>query len=112
MVVEYIEAARLSGANTFQVIGSQLLVNIFNPIFVYVSSLVGLSIIISSSLSFLGLGPRPPTPEWGYMLNSLRGSIYVNPWVAALPGVFIFATSIAFNMLADAVRDSLDVKDA
>lgn len=111
VVVEYVEAARLSGANTFQIIGSQLLVNIFNPIFVYVSSLVGLSIIISSSLSFLGLGPRPPAPEWGYMLNSLRGSIYVNPWVAALPGLFIFVTSIAFNMLADAIRDALDTKE-
>jgi peptide/nickel transport system permease protein len=112
MVLEYIEAAKLSGAGTRQVISSQLLVNIFSPIFVYVSSLVGLSIIISSSLSFLGLGPRPPAPEWGYMLNSLRGSIYIDPWVAALPGLFIFITSIAFNMLADAIRDSLDVKDA
>jgi peptide/nickel transport system permease protein len=111
VVLEYIEAARLSGANTFQVIGSQLLVNIFSPIFVYVSSLVGLSIIIAASLSFLGLGPRPPSPEWGYMLNSLRGSIYVNPWVAALPGVFIFATSIAFNTLSDAIRDSLDTRE-
>jgi peptide/nickel transport system permease protein len=110
VVVEYMEAARLTGANTFQVIGSQLLVNIFNPIFVYVSSLVGLSIIISSSLSFLGLGPRPPAPEWGYMLNSLRGAIYLNPWVAALPGLFIFITSIAFNMLSDAIRDALDSK--
>ena len=68
--------------------------------------------MIASGLSFLGMGAKPPTPEWGYMLNSLRGSIYVNPWVAALPGVFIFATSIAFNMLADAIRDSLDVKEA
>lgn len=110
MVLEYIEAAKLSGANTFQVLGSQLLLNIFNPIFVYVSGLVGLSIIIAASLSFLGLGPRPPAPEWGYMLNSLRGSIYVNPLVAALPGVLIFATSISFNMLADAIRDSLDVR--
>jgi peptide/nickel transport system permease protein len=110
MVVEYIEAARLSGANTFQILHSQLLLNIFNPIFVYVSGLVGLSIIIASSLSFLGLGPRPPAPEWGYMLNSLRGSIYVDPIVAALPGLFIFATSISFNMLADAIRDSLDIR--
>jgi peptide/nickel transport system permease protein len=111
VVLEYIEAARLSGANTFQVIGSQLLVNIFSPIFVYVSGLVGLSIIIAASLSFLGLGPRPPSPEWGYMLNSLRGSIYVNPWVAALPGMFIFATSMAFNTLSDAIRDSLDTRE-
>lgn len=112
VVLEYIEAARLSGASTWKVITTQLLVNIFNPIFVYVSSLIGLSIITAASLSFLGLGPKPPAPEWGYMLNSLRGAIYVNPWVAALPGVFIFITSIASNMLADAVRDSLDIKEA
>jgi peptide/nickel transport system permease protein len=112
VLMEYIEAARLSGASTYKIITSQLLVNIFNPIFVYVSSLVGLSIIIAASLTFLGLGPRPPAPEWGYMLNSLRGSIYVDPWVAALPGLFIFITSVAFNTLADAIRDALDVKDS
>ena len=76
----------------------------------YASSLVGLSIVIAASLSFLGLGVSPPLPEWGFMLNALRGTIYVNPWVAALPGLFIFLTSISFNMLADAIRDSLDVK--
>jgi peptide/nickel transport system permease protein len=66
--------------------------------------------IIASSLSFLGLGSRPPTPEWGYMLNALRPMIYVNPWVVALPGVMIFITSIAFNTLSDAIRDAMDIK--
>jgi peptide/nickel transport system permease protein len=89
-----------------------VLANIFNPIFVYASSLVGLSIVIASGLSFLGLGSAPPAPEWGYMLNSLRGSIYVVPWVAALPGLFIFLTSMAFNVLSDALRDSLDLKES
>jgi peptide/nickel transport system permease protein len=112
VVHEYIEAARLSGANTFQIIVHQVLANIFNPIFVYASSLVGLSIVIASGLSFLGLGSAPPAPEWGYMLNSLRGSIYVVPWVAALPGLMIFLTSMVFNVLSDALRDSLDLKDS
>jgi peptide/nickel transport system permease protein len=112
VVNEYIEAARLSGAGTLQVVFGQVLANIFNPIFVYASGLVGLSIVIAASLSFLGLGSKPPTPEWGYMLNSLRGSIYLNPWVAAVPGVFIFVTSLAFNTLSDAIRDALDVKAA
>ena len=110
MVDEYIEAARLSGASTPAIIFSELLPNIFNPIFVYAAGLVGLSMIIASSLSFLGLGSRPPTPEWGYMLNSLRPVIYVNPGVVALPGVMIFITSIAFNTLSDALRDAMDVK--
>ena len=109
-VSEFIEAARLTGASTPTIIRTQILANIFSPIFVYASSLVGLSIVIAASLSFLGLGVSPPLPEWGFMLNALRGTIYVNPWVAALPGLFIFLTSISFNMLADAIRDSLDVK--
>ncbi len=109
-VSEFIEAARLTGASTPTIIRTQILANIFSPIFVYASGLVGLSIVIAASLSFLGLGVAPPSPEWGFMLNALRGTIYVNPWVAALPGLFIFLTSISFNMLADSIRDSLDVK--
>ncbi len=60
-------------------------------------------------LSFLGLGVKPPEPEWGLMLNTLRAAIYNNPWVAAMPGVFIFVTSIAFNLLADSVRSAMDI---
>jgi peptide/nickel transport system permease protein len=110
--LEYIEAARLSGAGTMRTVVSQVLPNIFNPIFVYASGLVGLSIVIASGLSFLGLGATPPTPEWGFMLNSLRGAIYTQPWVAALPGLLIFATSMSCNLLSDALRDALDIKDA
>ena len=110
--LEYIEAARLSGANTRTIIFSQVLANIFNPIFIYASGLVGLSIVLASGLSFLGLGSKPPTPEWGFMLNSLRGSIYLQPWVAALPGLFIFVTSMCCNIVADSLRDALDIRDA
>ena len=70
IVLEYIEAARLSGASTACILLSQVLPNIFNPIFVYASGLIGL-IVIASGLSFLGMGARPPVPEWGFMLNSL-----------------------------------------
>lgn len=106
----YIEAARLSGANPFQIIQHQLLPNIASPIFVYSSGLVGLSIVIASGLSFLGLGSAPPAPEWGAMLNNLRGSVYVEPLVVALPGLFISVTSVAFNVLSDSLRDALDIK--
>jgi peptide/nickel transport system permease protein len=112
IILEYIEAARLSGASTACILRSQVLPNIFNPIFVYASGLIGLSIVIASGLSFLGMGARPPVPEWGFMLNSLRGAIYVQPWVAALPGFLIFATSVSCNMMSDALRDALDIKDA
>jgi len=66
--------------------------------------------ILASGLSFLGLGVKPPEPEWGLMLNTLRSAIYSNPWVAALPGVLIFVTSIAFNLLADSVRSAMDIR--
>jgi peptide/nickel transport system permease protein len=66
--------------------------------------------ILASGLSFLGLGVKPPEPEWGLMLNTLRSAIYINPWLAALPGAMIFITSMAFNLLADAVRSAMDIR--
>jgi peptide/nickel transport system permease protein len=80
------------------------------PIFVYATGLVSVSMILASGLSFLGLGVRPPEPEWGLMLNTLRTAIYNQPLVAALPGAMIFITSIAFNVLADGLRTAMDVK--
>jgi peptide/nickel transport system permease protein len=112
VVQEYVEAARLSGASTSQVIGHQLLPNIFSQIFVYASGLVGLAIVAGSGLSYLGLGAAPPAPEWGSMLSSLQGVMYQQPWIVALPGVFIFVTSIASNVLSNSLRDALDVKAA
>jgi peptide/nickel transport system permease protein len=112
IVQEYIEAARISGASPAKVIQLQVLPNIFSPIFVYASSLVGLSILIASGLSFLGLGAAPPAAEWGAMLNSLRPSVYVQPPVVALTGLLIFLTSVGFNTLSNSLRDALDVRHA
>ena len=69
------------------------------------------SIIIASGLSFLGLGVKPPEPEWGLMLNTLRPAIYTNPINATLPGVMIFLTSICFNLVSDGLRAATDVKE-
>ena len=77
---------------------------------VYATGLVSVSMILASGLSFLGLGVKPPEPEWGLMLNTLRSAIYLNPWLAALPGVMIFVTSMAFNLLADGVRSAMDIR--
>jgi peptide/nickel transport system permease protein len=107
---EYMEAARLSGAGRWRLLRTQLLPNALNQILVYASGLVGLSMIIAASLSFLGLGSPPPAPEWGYMLNSMRGSIYVAAPVVVIPGLFIFVTSVAFNMASDALRESMDTR--
>ena len=79
-------------------------------IFVYATSLISVCMILASGLSFLGLGTRPPEPEWGLMLNTLRTAIYVQPWVAVLPGACIFVTSICFNLVSDGLRAAMDVK--
>ncbi|WP_420394027.1 ABC transporter permease [Acuticoccus sp.] len=107
---DYVEAARASGAGTVTVIRVHVLPNVLGPIFIYATGLISVSIILASGLSFLGLGVVPPEPEWGLMLNTLRQSIYVSPWVAALPGVMIFATSLAFNLFSDGLRQAMDVK--
>jgi len=108
--LDYVEAARMSGASAFSIIRVHVLGNVLGPIFVYASGLLSVSMILASGLSFLGLGVKPPEPEWGLMLNTLRSAIYLNPWIAALPGAMIFITSIAFNVLADSVRSAMELR--
>jgi peptide/nickel transport system permease protein len=107
---DYVEAARISGAGQVTIVRVHVLGNVLAPIFVYATSLISVSMILSSGLSFLGLGVRPPEPEWGLMLNTLRTAIYSQPLVAALPGVMIFLTSISFNMFSDGLRTAMEVK--
>lgn len=108
--MDYVDAARASGAGSFLIIRAQVLGNVIGPVFVYATSLISVSMILASGLSFLGLGVKPPTPEWGLMLNTLRTAIYIQPWVAVLPGAAIFITSIAFNLLSDGLRSAMEVK--
>lgn len=108
--LDYIEAARISGAGALSIIRVHVFGNVIGPVFVYTTGLISVSMILGSGLSFLGLGVKPPEPEWGLMLNTLRSAIYLNPWVAALPGAMIFVTSIAFNLLSDSVRAAMDVR--
>jgi peptide/nickel transport system permease protein len=107
---DYVNAARISGAGPLTIIRVHVLGNVLGPIFVYATSLISVSMILASGLSFLGLGSSPPEPEWGLMLNTLRTAIYVQPVVAALPGAAIFITSISFNLLSDGLRSAMDVK--
>ena len=107
---DFVDAARASGAGAFTIVRVHVLGNVLGPIFVYATSLIAVSMILASGLSFLGLGVKPPEPEWGLMLNTLRTAIYVQPWVAALPGMMIFITSIAFNLLADGLRSAMEIK--
>jgi peptide/nickel transport system permease protein len=108
--LEYIAAARVSGAGMGAIVRHHLLANVLGPILVFASTQVSLSIILAAGLSFLGLGVTPPAAEWGLMLNTLRQSIYVNALVPALPGLAIFATSMAFNLLSDGLRDAMEVR--
>ena len=108
--LDYIEAARMSGDSALSIIRVHVLGNVLGPIFVYATGLLSVSMILASGLSFLGLGVKPPEPEWGLMLNTLRSAIYINPTLAALPGALIFITSIAFNLLADSVRSAMDIR--
>ncbi|MEM7776323.1 MAG: ABC transporter permease [Pseudomonadota bacterium] len=108
--LDYVEAARASGASAGKIIRVHVLSNVLGAIFIYATSLISVSIILASGLSFLGLGVRPPEPEWGLMLNTLRQAIYVNPLLAALPGVMIFITSLSFNLVSDGLRSAMDIR--
>lgn len=109
--LDFVDAARASGAGPFTIMRVHMLGNVLGPIFVYATGLISVSMILASGLSFLGLGTKPPEPEWGLMLNTLRTAIYANPMVAALPGAMIFAVSICFNLLSDGLRSAMDIRN-
>jgi peptide/nickel transport system permease protein len=108
--LDYVDAARASGANALTIVRVHVLGNVLGPVFIYATSLMSVCMILASGLSFLGLGTKPPAAEWGLMLNTLRTAIYTNPLVAALPGVMIFVTSICFNLMSDGLRQAMDIK--
>ena len=108
--MDFVEAARASGATSFAIIRTHILGNVLGPIFVYATVLVSVSIVISAGLSFIGLGASPPAAEWGLMLNTLRESIFLAPLNAVLPGFMIFITSMCFNLISDGLRSAMDVR--
>ncbi|MCK8783327.1 ABC transporter permease [Roseomonas sp. NAR14] len=108
--LDYVESARASGAGAMTIVRVHVLPNVLGPVFVYATSLISVSMILASGLSFLGLGTQPPEPEWGLMLNTLRAAIYTQPLIAMLPGLCIFVTSLCFNLLSDGLRAAMDVR--
>jgi len=108
--LDFVEAAKASGTTTAQIIRHHILANVLGTILVYATSLISVSIVLSAGLSFLGLGAKPPQAEWGLMLNALRQAIYVQPLVAAIPGVMIFITSMCFNLMSDGFRSAMDIR--
>jgi len=106
----YIEAARSLGASRWTIVFRHILPGTISAVVVYFSLRIGTSIITAASLSFLGLGAQPPTPEWGAMLADSREFIRSDPWIVALPGLAILITVLAINLTGDGLRDALDPK--
>ncbi|HCL5250461.1 TPA: glutathione ABC transporter permease GsiD [Salmonella enterica] len=106
----FIESARSIGASDTTILFSHILPGTVSSIVVFFTMRIGTSIISAASLSFLGLGAQPPTPEWGAMLNEARADMVIAPHVALFPAVAIFLTVLAFNLLGDGLRDALDPK--
>ncbi|MFE8643611.1 glutathione ABC transporter permease GsiD [Sphingomonas sp. NCPPB 2930] len=106
----YIESARSIGASDWTIVARHILPGTISSIVVYFTMRVGTSIITAASLSFLGMGAQPPTPEWGAMLNEARADMVNAPHVALFPSLAIFFTVLAFNLLGDGLRDALDPK--
>ncbi|WP_298012834.1 glutathione ABC transporter permease GsiD [uncultured Castellaniella sp.] len=106
----YIEAMRSIGASDLVILMRHILPGTISPIVVYGTMRIGTSIITAASLSFLGLGAQPPTPEWGAMLNEARADMLLAPHVAIFPALAIFLTVLAFNLVGDGLRDALDPK--
>ncbi|KZL92061.1 nickel transporter permease [Clostridium magnum] len=105
---EYIKAAKMGGAKEHEIIFKYILPNIIPSLIVMATMDIGTMMLEISSLSFLGLGAQPPTPEWGYMLNEGRNYMQTVPALMIYPGIAIFVTVMIFNLLGDSIRDILD----
>jgi len=107
---EYIEAARAIGAYDSRIIFRHIIPNAMAPMIVQATMCIAGSVLSIASLSFLGLGIQPPTPEWGSMLSSGRQFIRYAWWVCTFPGIAIMLTILSLNLLGDGLRDALDPK--
>jgi len=106
--MQYVEAAKAIGQSNFFIIFSHILPNCAGPVLVLSTLRIATAILTGAGLSFLGLGPQPPTPEWGAMLSSGRTYLRVAPWVATYPGFAIMFVVFGFNTFGDGLRDALD----
>ncbi|MFC7395427.1 nickel transporter permease [Scopulibacillus cellulosilyticus] len=106
----YVEATRSMGAKSRRLIWKHIFPGTLSSIIVYFTMRIGNAILTAASLSFLGLGAQPPSPEWGAMLSDGRDYLSTAPQVAIFPGIAIFITVLVFNLLGDGLRDALDPK--
>jgi peptide/nickel transport system permease protein len=104
----YVEAARVVGCGDGRILVLHILPNVLAPVIVLCTLGIAGAILVGASLSFLGLGAQPPTPEWGAMLNDGRNILRLAPWVTTFPGLAIMFTVLTMNLLGDGLRDALD----
>jgi peptide/nickel transport system permease protein len=105
----YVEAARAVGASDVRILVGYMLPNVIAPIVVRATLGMGFTVLLAASLSFIGLGAQPPTPEWGAMINEGRNQLVTGLWwVSTFPGLAIMSLVLGFNLLGDGIRDILD----
>jgi len=105
---DYVLAARALGVPDHRLMWRHVLPNVTPPLLVQTTLRLATAILTASGLSFLGLGPQPPTPEWGAMLSTGRNYVTSSPQLATIPGLAILLVTVGFNLLGDGLRDALD----
>lgn len=105
---EYVAASRVIGANNVHIVRRHILINLISPITVYASLQVSTAVLVGATLSFLGLGIQPPTPEWGAMVSTAREYLAIAPHTFVYPTLAILVTVVSFNLVGDGLRDALD----
>ena len=106
--LDFVQAARALGGGPARILARHLLPNVLSPLLVYTTTLVGMMIVASAGLSFLGLGVQPPTPDWGVMVGNGRLVLYRAAHVATIPGIVIVVVALAFNFVGEGLREALD----
>jgi peptide/nickel transport system permease protein len=109
---EFVEAARALGASDLRIMFREILPNLIAPIIVYATLQIPLNILIEASLSFLGVGVRPPTASWGQMISAATPTFNTAWWYMVFPGAALLLTVLAFNLLGDGLRDALNPRTA
>lgn len=109
---DYVQASLALGARSARTLFAHILPNILSVIVVQASLSLAIAVLAESALSFLGLGVQPPTPSWGSMLNTSRGYLGTQPWMAFAPGTAIFLVILALNLIGDGIRDIFDPKSS
>lgn len=105
---EFVQAARARGESAVYILGAELLPNILSPLIVEASIRMGFALLLAASLSYLGLGVSPPTPDWGLMINDARQYMLQAPWLVIFPSLAVALAIVGFNLLGDGIRDILD----